>query len=151
MSRSLRNIGITAVMLLSACTPRDDRIDTVEVTIRTPAAEHRFEVELADEPHEISKGLMNREDLGGHDGMLFLSDEPRIPQFWMKDTLIPLDMIFIEEGGAIAHIAADRRPGDLRPVSPEEPVIAVLELEAGKSAQMALREGDIVLLPGAEQ
>ena len=79
--------------------------------------------------------------------MLFVSDIPRMPRFWMKNTLIPLDMIFIEEGGRVVRIAADRQPGDLTHVSPDRPVVAVLEVKAGKSAQMGLREGDTVILP----
>ena len=116
-----------------------------------PSGPVELTVELADEPDEISTGLMGRADIGRHDGMLFLSGEPRIPQFWMKDTLIPLDMIFIDDAGIIVAIAPDREPGSLEHVSPDRPVVAVLELEAGKSAQMGLNEGDRVILPPVEK
>jgi len=141
----------TLSVLLACCAQSQDTLDSVDITVVTPAGHIDLTVELADDPHEISTGLMGRPDIGRHDGMLFLSDAPRVPQFWMKDTLIPLDMIFIEEDGTISLVAPDRQPGDLSHVSPERPVIAVLELEAGKSAQMGLREGDTVILPASEK
>ena len=142
---------LMASCLLAACGSAQGELDTAPLTILTSERSHDLVVEVADDPHEIETGLMGREDIGRHDGMLFVSDVPRTPKFWMKNTLIPLDMIFIEEGGRVVRIAADRRPGDLTHVSPDRPVVAVLEVEAGKSAQMGLREGDTVILPRGEK
>ena len=144
----LRIITLYAVsLLLVACSSAQGELETAPLTILASERSHDLVVEVADDPHEIEIGLMGREDIGRHDGMLFVSDIPRMPRFWMKNTLIPLDMIFIEEGGRVVRIAADRQPGDLTHVSPDRPVVAVLEVKAGKSAQMGLREGDTVILP----
>lgn len=142
-------IGALALLLLASCEHEagQPELEVATLTAITNDRPYDLVVEIADDPHEIRTGLMGRNTIGRHDGMLFMSQEPRIPQFWMKNTLIPLDMIFIEKGGRVVLIAPDRRPGDLAHVSPDKPVVAVLELEAGKSAQMGLREGDTVILP----
>ena len=144
----LRIITLYAVsLLLVACSSAQGELETAPLTILASERSHDLVVEVADDPHEIEIGLMGREDIGRHDGMLFVSNVPRTPRFWMKNTRIPLDMIFIDEDEGVVLIAADRRPGDLTYVTPDRPVVAVLELEAGKSAQMGLREGDKVILP----
>jgi len=144
----LRTLTLSAVsLILAACGSAQPELETEPLTILTSERSHDLVVEVADDPQEIKTGLMGRNTIGRHDGMLFVSDIPRIPTFWMKDTLIPLDMIFIDDDGTIVTIAPDREPGSLEHVSPDRPVVAVLELEAGKSAQMGLREGDTVILP----
>lgn len=144
-------LPLLAMLAPNACGKAQPELEIMPLTVITANHSHRLEVELANDPHEIETGLMGREDIGRHDGMLFVSEQPRIPRFWMKDTLIPLDMIFIDDEGVVVLIAAERRPGDLTHVSPDRPVVAVLEVEAGKSAQMGLREGDTVILPRGEK
>ena len=143
----LRKFTFMASCFLTACGTAQPELETVPLTVITSDRNHELIVELANDPQEIEMGLMGREDIGRHDGMLFVSNVPRTPRFWMKNTRIPLDMIFIDEDEDVVLIAADRRPGDLTYVTPDRPVVAVLELEAGKSAQMGLREGDKVILP----
>lgn len=133
-----------AFMALAACSAGQGELDTVEITITTSQGPRTLVVEHADEGHEHEAGLMGRKTIGRHDGMLFTSPTEGVPSFWMKNTLIPLDMIFIRADGTIAGIAADRRPGDLTEVSPDEPVKAVLELEGGRSSEMGLEAGDTV-------
>ena len=116
----------------------------MQLTIRSGPRSHRFTVEVARTPDEQSRGLMFREALRDDAGMIFPLDPPREASFWMKNTLIPLDMIFIRADRTIARIAANTVPHSLEPVSSGEPVAAVLELRGGRSAELGIREGDRV-------
>lgn len=87
---------------------------------------------------------MHRTSLNTDAGMLFLFDPPRQVRFWMKDTLIPLDMLFIDTDGRIVSIAHRTEPGSLRLIGPREPVSAVLEINGGLSDQLGIRTGDTV-------
>lgn len=87
---------------------------------------------------------MFRERLGPQEGMIFPFDPPRPASFWMKNTLIPLDMIFIRTDGSIARIAAMTVPHSLDQVESGEPVAAVLEIAGGRAAELGLKEGDRV-------
>ena len=109
---------------------------------------HRFTVEVASTPDQQAQGLMHRETLGQNAGMLFTFSPPRPASFWMKNTLIPLDMIFIRPDGTIGRIAANTVPHSLEPVSFPEPVAAVLEIRGGRSAELGIREGDRVSWSG---
>jgi uncharacterized protein len=104
-------------------------------------------VEIAVTPEQQSRGLMFREQLADNAGMLFPYDTPREVSFWMKNTVISLDMIFIRKDGVIAKIAAETDPYSLDKVSSGEPVTAVLEIAGGRSAQLGIAEGDVVTLP----
>jgi uncharacterized membrane protein (UPF0127 family) len=91
-------------------------------------------VELVQTPDEITQGLMYRSHLPEDRGMLFLFDNTRVPSFWMKNTLIPLDIIFLDEAGVVVDIALDARPCKAEPCPQyvsKEPAMAVLEVNAG--------------------
>lgn len=88
-------------------------------------------------------GLMFRRSLARNRGMIFPMGEPRMAAFWMKNTLIPLDIIFIRSDGRIARIAR-AKPLDLTSVPSGEPVTAVLEIRGGRAAQLGIRRGDRV-------
>lgn len=105
---------------------------------------HRFIVEVARTPEQQSTGLMNRQSLAPDRGMIFPYQPPRDASFWMKNTLIPLDIIFIRPDGRIARIAADTVPLSLDPVPSLEPVAAVLELAGGRAAKLGIQPGDRV-------
>ena len=113
------------------------------LTIHSATAIHRFEVEVARTPQEQQDGLMFRKSLGGDQGMIFPYDPPQDVAFWMKNTLIPLDMLFIRADGTIARITTAKAL-DETPVPGGEPVAAVLELRAGRAAELGIREGDRV-------
>ena len=81
--------------------------------------------------------------LAGDRGMIFPYNPPVEATFWMKNTLIPLDMLFIRGDGTIVRIAANTTPLSLAPVGAGEPVSAVLEIRSGRSAELGIREGDI--------
>ena len=119
-------------------------LQQVPLTIRSGSAVHRFTVEVARTPAEQQTGLMNRQSLAPDRGMIFPYDTPQQAAFWMKDTLIPLDMIFLRADGSIVRIAANTVPLSLEPVPSGEPVAAVLEIAGGRSAELGLRAGDKV-------
>lgn len=118
----------------------------VPLTIRSASGVHKFKVELAVTPEEQQQGLMFRRSLGPNDGMLFTYQTAQDVAFWMKNTFIPLDMIFIRADGRIARIA-QATPHSLQPVPSLEPVVAVLEIRSGRSAELGIREGDLVEWP----
>jgi uncharacterized membrane protein (UPF0127 family) len=108
----------------------------------------RFHVEVARTDAEQERGLMFRTGLPDHGGMIFPMASPRWAVFWMKNTLIPLDMIFIRADGHIARIAANTTPQSLDQVSSGEPVVAVLEIIGGGAARDGIEAGDLVRWPG---
>lgn len=102
---------------------------------------------MARTPEEQSRGLMFRKSLGNDQGMLFPYEPPQQASFWMKNTLIPLDMVFIRADGTIGRIAENTVPMSLDPVPSIDPVSAVLEIRGGRAAELGLREGDKVSWP----
>ena len=122
--------------------------NAVDVTVVNSGGERlTVSAELAVTPQEQSTGLMNRDSLGENDGMLFVFDTTRTASFWMKNTLIPLDMIFITEDGGIADINRNARPGDLTPYTASAPVKYVLEVNGGWCEEKNVAVGDKVLVP----
>jgi len=114
------------------------------LTIHSASGDHRFTVEVARTLGEQETGLMFREKLAPDRGMIFPYDPPQSVAFWMKNTLIPLDMIFIRADGRIANIAENTVPLSLDPVPGEGPIAAVLEIAGGRSAQLGIQRGDTV-------
>ncbi len=117
---------------------------TLPLVIRSGGKVHRFSVEAAVTAEQQEKGLMFRNSLPDDGGMVFPMDPPRIASFWMKNTVIPLDMLFIRTDGSIAMIAANTTPYAREPVSAGIPVSAVLELRGGRAAELGVKEGDKV-------
>jgi uncharacterized protein len=115
----------------------------VPLTIHSASGEHRFIVEIAASPAEQEQGLMFRRSLAPDRGMIFPYDPPQEVGFWMKNTLIPLDMVFIRADGTIARIA-QATPLSLDTVPSGEPVAAVLEIAGGRAAELAIHAGDRV-------
>ena len=118
----------------------------VPLTIHSASGEHRFTVEVAATPEQQETGLMFRTALAPDRGMIFPYSPPQDVAFWMKNTLIPLDMVFIREDGTIARIVT-ARPLDETTVSSGEPVATVLEIGGGRAAQLGIREGDLASWP----
>ena len=141
---------------LAACQPASNTVaaidrspaglDQVPLTITTTAGKkHRFTVEVARTDAEQAQGLMNRQTLAPDRGMVFPYDPPRAASFWMKNTLIPLDIIFIRADGTIARIEANTVPLSLDPVASGEPVATVLELAGGRAAELGITPGAKVM------
>jgi hypothetical protein len=120
-------------------------LETAPLTIESANGDHAFTVEVADEPEEITKGLMFRESMAPDAGMIFDLGQPREAAMWMKNTLIPLDMLFMDPAGKVIAIARNTVPGSLRTVSPGVPVKAVLELNGGRAAELGIEPGDTVI------
>lgn len=120
-------------------------LEQVPLTIRSAGGKvHKFTVEVARTPEEQAQGLMNRSTLAPDRGMIFPHEPPRPASFWMKNTLIPLDMIFVRSDGTISSIAENTVPLSLEPVMSMETVAAVLEIPGGRSAELGIKAGDKV-------
>lgn len=117
------------------CTP--DRID-----IRGDWGQARFRVELALTPQEQSRGLMFREEMARLSGMLFIYPRTQQLGFWMRNTLIPLDMIFIDETGTVVKVHAEAQPHDETVILSDTPARAVLEINGKMAATLGIGPGD---------
>ena len=106
---------------------------------------HRFTVEVARSPEEQAHGLMDRQSLAPDHGMIFPYEPAQAVAFWMKNTLIPLDMVFISPGGKILRIEANTVPLSLDPVGSGDVVEAVLEIPGGRAAELGIQAGDQVI------
>jgi uncharacterized membrane protein (UPF0127 family) len=118
----------------------------VPLTIASKTGVHRFTVEVAATPEEQETGLMFRKSLAPDRGMIFPYDPPQDVSFWMKNTLIPLDIVFIRADGTIARID-NAQPMDITPLPAGEPVAVVLEIAGGRAKQLGIKEGDRVSWP----
>lgn len=119
---------------LAACA--EDRID-----LRGDWGTARFTVEVADDSQERSLGLMNRETMAKSASMLFVYDQPQKAVFWMKNTLIPLDMIFADENGVVTRVHENAKPLDLTGIDGGDAVQFVLEINGGLSRRFGIKEG----------
>ena len=117
------------------------------LTIQTSKGPVAFQVEVMRTDEERARGLMNRAYLPADRGMLFDFKAPQMSVMWMKNTLIPLDMLFIRANGTIANIAENTEPHSLRTIPAAEPVLGVLEINAGLSAKLGIAPGDKVVHP----
>lgn len=140
----LLRAALALLLLSAACARADER----ELTIETKGgATHRFEVELALTPEEMQKGLMFRTELEADRGMLFFYPVCTPASFWMMNTLIPLDMIFIGADGRIVRVAQMTEPESLEIHESGEPVNGVLEVRGGLTERLGVGKGDFVRHP----
>jgi uncharacterized membrane protein (UPF0127 family) len=119
------------------------KLETVKVV--TKSGDQTFMVEIANTSDQRARGLMFRTRLPERHGMLFDFGRDQEIRMWMKNTLIPLDMIFIQSDGRIHRIERNTEPGSLRPISSNGPVRAVLEMKAGTSKKYGVALGDRVI------
>jgi uncharacterized membrane protein (UPF0127 family) len=115
--------------------------------VETGGREIKFDVELALNDAERSRGLMFREKLGPYDGMLFDFYQEAPVSFWMKNTLIPLDMVFIAGDGTVKHVHANATPLSTDSIPSQFPVRAVLEINGGSARLLGIKPGDKVRHP----
>jgi len=145
----------STVTLVSAASAQDGlqdaRPDTLldygpseVLVIDTDEGELTFDVEVADTLPEQAQGMMWREAIPDMTGMLFEFDEPKIATIWMKNTPLPLDIIFVRSNGRILKIEHNAQPYKLRSASSEAPVAAVLELAGGQSRDLGIMPGDTI-------
>lgn len=145
MSRSLAALLLAA--LVAAAPATAGALETSKLTIASGEARHAFTVELARTSDEQAQGLMYRRKMAADAGMLFPFQWDQEAAFWMKNTYIPLDMLFVADDGRIVNIAQRTVPLSLAVVASEGPVRAVLELNGGTAARLGIRPGDRVVHP----
>lgn len=117
------------------------------VTVVGDFGQARFAVDVADTNETRARGLMFVEEMGTLEGMLFVYESPRHATFWMKNTLIPLDMLFADASGTIVTLHEYAIPGDVTTIDGGEGVLAVLEINGGLSSRLGIREGDVLQHP----
>lgn len=143
MRAMLTALALTLALPMAACSKdasEEARVATIPLTIAAGNQTHKFNVEVARTDEEQDRGLMFRTSLPADGGMIFPFKKPRIGSFWMKNTLIPLDMIFIRADGSIDRIAENTIPESLEPVVSGGEVSAVLELAGGTAARLGIDE-----------
>jgi uncharacterized protein len=124
---------------------RADDLETLQIV--TSSGTHDFHVEIAKDDASRAQGLMNRRFLPADRGMLFEFDREAPVSFWMKNTYIPLDMIFISRAGVVTNIVEKAEPLSERVIPSGPPCLGVLELNGGAAASIGLKVGDRVRYP----
>lgn len=115
------------------------------VVIHTESGDRSYSTEIAETDKQLARGLMYRESIGENEGMLFIFSKPDRINMWMKNTLIPLDMLFIDSTGKIVYIAHETEPKSLRMINAGNiPVISVMELKGGITKKHNINIGDKV-------
>lgn len=151
--RSLRPMlpisSMVAILALASCMTQAapetlDRFPKSALVIESGPKRHSFDIWIADTDSRRQQGLMFVRDLPNATGMLFSFEPPQVISMWMKNTFIPLDMLFIDARGRILRIAERVRPHSLDIVSSGERASAVLEIAGGESARLGLAAGDRV-------
>jgi uncharacterized membrane protein (UPF0127 family) len=120
------------------------KLPTSELVIETASGAHRFTVEMALSDNERARGLMFRQSLAGDEGMLLFFPKDETIGMWMKNTKVPLDMIFITADGAVVFAAENAVPQSRQVISSGVPARAVLEVKAGTIRRLQIRPGNIV-------
>lgn len=144
----IRLLRATAFLLLLCLgTLRAEEMKTDQLTIETAGGRHVFQVELAVSREQQEQGLMFRRSLAADAGMLFLYPSPRIIAMWMKNTVLPLDMIFIRPDGTILRIAERTVPQSLSIIDSEDQALAVLEVNGGTASRLGIKPGDRIRHP----
>lgn len=116
--------------------------DDSHAVLHTKNGDFTFRIEVMDTEAGRERGLMYRKSLAPDAGMLFDFLTPQPVQFWMENTYIPLDMVFIASNGTVTSIAANAKPMDTTPIPSDGPVQFVLEIAGGRAAEIGLARGD---------
>jgi len=134
-----------AAYALGDAEPAPGSLPIEKLTITNPdGSTHELYVEVAKTPQQQEDGLMYRTHLDADKGMLFVFPGPNQISFWMKNTLVPLDMVFIRADGRVANVHAGAKPLDLTPVPSAGPVVAGLEIKAGQAQVLGLQKGSLI-------
>jgi uncharacterized membrane protein (UPF0127 family) len=140
-------IAVTALGLLFATQSAWAECADDKVTVSGDWGQAHFNVEVADDIQERARGLMFVESMPMLTGMLFVYDEPQAVSFWMKNTLIPLDMIFTSPTGEILAIHENAIPGDVTPIPGGDGIQMVLEVNGGLTSRLGISVGDVLQHP----
>lgn len=153
MTRLLQSLAIAWLALTGAGAEAGDSVATFaglprsELQVVTASGTHRFQVWIAADDRSRERGLMFVRKLPPDAGMLFLFERPQFAAFWMKDTYLALDLIFIRADGVVVNVAENARPRTLDPIPSTAPVKAVLELLAGTAKRIGLSTGSRIVHP----
>jgi len=142
--RPLQFASAALVACLSIAAAPQTSLPHSTITIDTPNGAVRFNVEVAKDTAARMQGLMFRTKMAADAGMLFDFPRDDYQAFWMKNTILPLDMIFIRADGTISSIATHTVPYSEQPVMSQEPIRAVLEINAGRSDALGIKAGERV-------
>lgn len=156
----IRTLFVAITLALAACSPQSAEaeraapaapaapavhpvsgLEIVPLTIQAGAKKHVVRVEVARTGEQQARGLMFREKMGADEGMLFPYTQPRMLAFWMKNTILPLDIIYIGPDGKVINVAANAVPQSETQLWSDAPASAVLELNAGRAAQLGIVPG----------
>lgn len=163
MKRAITSACCGAIAALAACSPQSGAAEAtpaidaatpashpvsglkvIPLTVESKGKTHRFKVELAESPKAQQQGLMFRTELGPDEGMIFPSVPQSARSFWMKNTPLPLDIIFVGTDGRILNIAANTPPYTTESVHSAGATSGVLELRGGRAAELGIVPGDLV-------
>ena len=137
-------VGLAVSATATEITRPQPKLPTAALVIDTAKGPTQFAVEMAVTWPQQEQGLMFRKTLAPNEGMLFDFGKEQETAFWMKNTLIPLDMLFIKANGTVARVAANAKPLSEESIPSYEPVRAVLEIAGGRAAQLGIKPGDKV-------
>jgi uncharacterized membrane protein (UPF0127 family) len=133
--------GVACLIAMPLAAAAESACQNASVTLRGDWGSARFNIEIADDREEQALGLMNREHLPASAGMLFVYPAPQKAQYWMRNTLIPLDMLFVDAQGVVQHIHHDAVPLDETLIYGGDKILAVLEINGGMADRMGISEG----------
>lgn len=148
MRKNLLIVLLPLLIVGAACTYAPDHLPVQPVAIVTKTGPYRLDAEIPATDAQMERGLMFRTSVPDHTGMLFDFHTPQSFAMWMKNTLVPLDMVFIGADGVITQIEANAEPRSLRRIPTVTPDRAVLELAGGTAARYHITVGDRVTAPG---
>jgi len=139
-------VRLTAFLLMAA-QPLSAACSDDLITVHGDFGRARFQITVADDNDERAQGLMHVESMGTLEGMLFIYEQPIRASFWMRNTLIPLDMLFADQSGTITHIHENAIPLDETPILGGDGVQYVLEINGGLSRRLGVAVGDVLQHP----
>ena len=143
---------IAFILVLAGLVVACQKQDRETITIQTLSGQQvAFDVLTAKTPQEQQKGLMFVEEMPDNEGMIFLYPKPQRSLFWMKNTLIPLDMLFFDATNTLVHIEHSAKPHDETPRGPDGKICSVLEINGGLAKEMGIATGSKLLGNIAEE
>lgn len=148
---AIRSLLAAAAVLLAAFVAPVLAAPLEPLDIETKAGVRHFQVEVMRTDAERERGLMYRRDMAADRGMLFQFDKEDRIFMWMKNTYLPLDMVFFGKDGRVVSIARDTEPLSERIISSGEPATTVVEFNAGTAAKLGIEKGDRLIFPVPKQ
>ena len=155
--KTLARLLAVPALLLAACSPQAGAgaaptleaaathpvsgLPVIPLTVKSGGKTHRFQVEVAASEEEQARGLMFRTEMGADEGMIFPKEPAQPRSFWMRNTVIPLDLIFVGPDHKVVNVIANAEPYSLESRPSAGPVIAVLELNGGRAAELGIGPG----------